>query len=289
MTSPFIQSAPGFFVLSSYRRTLAESGLDSLEAVIYCQKGQMLSKVGLAGWRHRICFPLADGQTAYLKRYIRPPFFVQMKAWIQHRHRAFLAEYDKGPSDELARAKILTPQVIAYGGQWTGCVENCSFIITLEIPNGRSLEQKLPNCFETPPAPKQRQAKNEFIYRLADFVRRFHETGYCHRDLYLSHLFLSDEQTLYLIDLHRTFKPRIGSCYYRIKDIAQLHYSCPAAKISSSDRLRFYLAYAQMEKLTTQDKKIIRQVHAKALRMAQHDRKHGRLCPFQERQKQIGL
>ncbi|HOK95666.1 MAG TPA: lipopolysaccharide kinase InaA family protein [Anaerohalosphaeraceae bacterium] len=283
MTSPFIQPEPGFYVLPSYSRILAETGLDSLETVICCKKGQMLSKSSLAAWRHRIRLQLANGQTAYLKRYISPPFFVQLKAWIQHRHRALLAEYDKGPSEELTRAAVLTPQVIAYGGRWNGWSEKCSFIMTLEIPHGRSLEQKLPDCFETSPAPMQRQAKNECICRLADFVRRFHATGYRHQDLYLSHLFLSDEQILYLIDLHRTFKPRMRSRYYQVKDIAQLHYSSPAAKISRSDRLRFFRAYVQREKLTAQDKELLRQVHSKALCMARHNRKHGRICPFQEK------
>jgi hypothetical protein len=216
-----------------------------------------------------------------LKRYDRPPVPVQFKAWIQHGYRAFLSDYDKGPLAELENAKVRTPQTIAYGGRRTGCFEKCSFIITLEIQNAHSLESKLPGCFEAPPSRSNHQARKAFIGDIADFIRRFHATGYRHRDLYLAHLFLSEERSLYLIDLHRTFKPRFLSNRYRVKDLAQLHYSCPANRVGRTNRLRFYLVYAQRKKLTAWDKAFIRKIHAKALRIACHERKHGRIVPFQ--------
>lgn len=282
MNSKFIQSANGFFVHPQYQQILAGSGLNSLEAVFAYNGGQTLTKSSLASWRHRIRFKLADGRTAYLKRYDRPPVPVQFKGWIQHGRRAFLSDYDKGPLAELENAKVPIPQTIAYGGQRTGCFEKCSFIITLEIPNAHSLESKLPDCFEAPPSDSNRRAQKAFIGDIAAFIRRFHATGYRHRDLYLAHLFLSEERSLYLIDLHRTFKPRLFSKRYRVKDLAQLHYSCPANRIGLTNRLRFYLAYVQRNKLTAWDKAFIRKIHAKALWIARHEQKHGRLVPFQK-------
>jgi hypothetical protein len=282
MNEPFIQSADGFFVQPSYQQALAESGLDSLESVFAYEGGQNLTKPNLALWRHRIRFEFADGRGAYLKRYDRPPISVQLKGWIQHGRRALLSDYDKGPIEALAANNVLIPQTIAYGGRWAGWFERRSFIITLEIPNAHSLEQKLPDCFQSRPSRLQRQAKKQFIKMLADFLCRFHAAGYRHRDLYLSHVFFSGAQTLYLIDLHRSFKPRFFGTHYLVKDIAQLHYSCPAGLVGCTDRLRFYLAWAQTKKLSVLDKVFIRKVHAKALRMARHNRKHGRVVPFEE-------
>ncbi len=280
-----IKLADGFFVDGDYQSQLAQLGLDTLDRIFHFQQGENLLKANLASWRHRIRFQLPDGRFAYLKRYVHPPKPVQFKAWLQHGERRFLSEYDKGPATSLRQADVLIPHVIACGGIWRGWFEEKSFIITLEIPDACSLEKKLPECFHADHRHPQRSRK-DFILKTADFVRRFHQTGYRHRDLYLAHLFLSSGETLYLIDLHRTFKPRLLADRFQIKDIAQLHYSCPGDVISLADRLRFYRAYKQKNKLTEADKAWIRKVHAKALRIARHDRKHGREVPFEKRRNQ---
>ncbi len=254
-------------------------GLDSVEAVFAFEQGQNLIKSNLAPWRHRIRFQLPNGQYAYLKRYDHPPKSVQLKAWTQHGQRCFLSDYDKGPLD-ISQADVSIPKTIACGGQWQGFFEKQSFIITLELENARSLEKRLPECFysNTPDSYKDRK---EFIRKLADFIRRFHATGYRHRDLYLAHIFLSDNGTLSLIDLHRCFRPKYLKSRYQIKDLAQLHYSCPGQTISVADRIGFYRCYAGVKRLTAADKACIQKIHAKALRIARHDRKHGRDVPFE--------
>lgn len=281
MAATLMQSAGEFFVDGDYQTPLAELGLDSLAGVFKFQQGENLLKANLAAWRHRIRFQLPDGRYAYLKRYANPPKSVQVKAWLQHGTRSFLSVFDKGPATELQDVDVLIPHVIACGGLWQGLFETKSFIITLEIPDADSLEKKLPDCFHLAPAKSQKNRK-DFIVKTADFVRRFHQTGFRHRDLYLCHLFLSDNKTLYLIDLHRTFKPKLLGSRYRLKDIAQLHYSCPADVISLADRLRFFRAYTQTNRLTATHKIWIRKVHAKAVRIARHDRKHGRIVPFEK-------
>lgn len=280
MKPNFLQPVRGFFVDPQYQQTLSEAGLDSLEAVFACKQGRSLTKAGLASWRHRIRLQLPNGQTVYLKRYVQPPLSVQIKGWAQHGQRAFLSEYDKGPLAKLRAVDVRIPQTIAYGGQWAGLFEKRSFIITLEIPNAHSLETALPDCFETTAS---NQRGRDFILKMADFIRRFHNTGYRHRDLYLCHIFLSENETLYLIDLHRTFKPKLLGKRYRVKDLAQLHYSSPADKITRADRIRFYLAYARKDKLSATDKSLLRAIHSKAGRIARHDRKQGRVIPFEMR------
>ncbi|MHC4105705.1 MAG: lipopolysaccharide kinase InaA family protein, partial [Planctomycetota bacterium] len=129
---------------------------------------------------------------------------------------------------------------------------------------------------------KKLKLRRNFIAQLASFIRKFHDTDYRHRDLYLSHIFYSDSGIFYLIDLARAFKPIIRGRRFRIKDIAQLYYSAPAMYFSRTDRLRFYLNYIGFEdKLTSKDKTFIHRVIKKARRMARHDIKHGREVPFE--------
>lgn len=285
MTAPLIQSSPGFYVDTDYQDVLSQLGLDSLAGVFDFQQGENLVKSNLASWRHRIRFQVPDGQYAYLKRYDHPPADIQLKGWLQHGQLLFLSEYDKGPADILRQADVSIPQTIACGGQWHGLFEKRSFIITLELQEACSLEKKLPACFHSNSAQSNR-ARKAFIVRLADFVRRFHETGFRHRDLYLSHIFLSEDGGLSLIDLHRCFRPKFLNERYRIKDIAQLHYSCPGDMITLSDRIRFYREYKKTNKLTSADKTWIRKVHVKALRIGRHDRKHGRVVPFEKKRRE---
>jgi hypothetical protein len=282
MKNTFEEISPGFFAASAFTPVLRQMKLDRLEAIFAFSGGDSLVKANLASWRHRIRFRLPDGRFAYLKRYDRPPVGVQVKGWIQHGMFAFLSDYDRGPTEELAGAGVAVPETLAYGGQRQGLFEKRSFIISLEIPDGVSLEKQLPACFSS----KDRHAAGEkkaFIQQTADFVRRFHETGQRHRDLYLAHLFLSGGRTLYLIDLHRCFRPRWFSKRYLLKDLAQLHYSCPADRISRADRLRFFLGYRRHDTLTEADKTMIGQIQQKARRMARHDQKHGRTVPFENK------
>ncbi len=78
--------------------------------------------------------------------------------------------------------------------------------------------------------------KRNFLERLAAFIKKFHETGYRHRDLYLAHIFYGDSGEFYLIDLARAFKPRLFEERYRVKDLAQLYYSAPKRYFTMCDR-----------------------------------------------------
>jgi hypothetical protein len=280
MTAALTETAPGFYIDPDYRTLLKQMGLDNIDGVFAFQQGQSLTKASLAAWRLRMRFQLPNGQVAYLKRYDAPPKSIQLKGWLQHRRHAFLSGFDRGPVDALEQAGLSVPRTIACGGQWHGLFERRSFIITLELEKARSLEKQLPDCFNADTAAAWNERK-AFILQMAQFIRKFHETGYRHRDLYLAHIFRHENGMLSLIDLHRCFRPGLLKERFRIKDMAQLHYSCDAALITRADRIRFYRAYRQIEHLSSADKIGIRKIHEKAVRIARHDRKHGRFVPFE--------
>ena len=63
-------------------------------------------------------------------------------------------------------------------------------------------------------------------------MARLHQSGYVHRDLYTSHIYMDSadgEMQLYLIDVARMFRPRCRVLRWRVKDLAQLKYSMPPA------------------------------------------------------------
>jgi hypothetical protein len=281
MNDSLIQTTPDFWISPDFADDMKAMGLDSLESVFAFQGGKALVKKELTCWRNRMEFFLPGKNIrCFLKRYDHPPISVQLRNWFDHGRRAMTAEYDVLPCMPLNQSGIGTYQPIAYGGRWNGLWEEKSFAIVREIPDAGSLETKLPACFALPQSGQNRRQRQDFIDHLADFARRFHATGFCHRDLYLCHIFRSSDNTLSLIDLQRAFIPKWFRGRWILKDLSQLYYSCPGDVISRTDRLRFYLRYAQKDTLAARDRRFIRRLKRRAWLMADRDIRRGKEVPF---------
>jgi len=276
----FIKLSKTCYVRQDYAQSFRNAGLADIEAIFKFSGDENLVKDNLTSYRSRIKFKLEGFDKAlYLKRYDKVPVNRQIKNWFCHRNRASAAAFDYMPGKELLRYGISTPKTVAYGDQWAGLFEKRSFMVMEEI-EGHSLEEKVPACFYDRKSANSHRLRCEFITKLADFVKAFHDTGFRHRDLYLCHIFCSEGDRFHLIDMHRAFKPRILAERYRLKDLTQLHYSAPGRVISQADRLRFYLRYCGKTKLDGRDKRFLRKVKSRAWRMALHDMKHSRQVPF---------
>lgn len=275
-----------FFVDPDYQAALDKSGLTSLETVFSFDAAQSLNKKNLASFRSRLQFDIdAPGSpqptTVFLKRYDAPPAATQLRGWLAARGRKSCAMHEYAAMNALTAAGIGAPRPICCGEQWGILFERRSFILTVRIPDAKALERKLPRCFSVPATKENLRRRREFIMRLARFIKQFHETGYRHRDLYFSHIFYGDKGGFFLIDLARVFRPLVLGRRFRIKDLAQVYYSAPGRYFSRTDRLRFYLTYAGRSRLTRDDKVFVRQVVAKAQRIARREKKHGRQVPFE--------
>jgi heptose I phosphotransferase len=274
----FIKFGKNFYVNIRYANALKRAGIKSLDSVFELQKGQHLEKENLKPHRSRIKLDVPDLGPVYIKRYKNPPVMTQIKNWFDRRKIVPSCKQDLLPAAELTAMAINTPETIAYGWENNGPIEKRSFIISAQVP-GESLEKKLPEYFQSPQGKTNVGLREEFIDKLARFIRKFHRTGYRHRDLYLSHIFY-DNREFILIDLHRCFTPLLLKWRYRIKDIAQLYYSAPGHIFTETDRLRFYRSYAKVKKLGKFDKLFIKLVRAKAWQMAKRDIRKGRNVPF---------
>ncbi len=265
----FKELNPGFFVHDNFVRCFGRLDMVSIDKIFSFDKGKNLAKENLAKFRERIMFETDTPKTTlYLKRYQDTPKLVQIKNWLNHKKKISTSACDMEPAEKLREFGINTPRTIAFGQEWDGIFEKRSFIITEQIPDSVSLEKKLPD-------------DKDFIKKLAAFVRKFHSTGFRHRDLYLCHIFCNSHCLFTLIDLARIFKPLFFSRKYLIKDLAQLYYSSPGNTISKADRLRFFLLYLEKKKLGYSDKIMIKKIKAKAMQMAKHDKKHNRPVPFE--------
>jgi len=271
-----------FFIDPAYKTGFERLGLTSIEAVFAFGAGKNLTKKNLASYRSRIEFKIeSPAVTVFLKRYDNPPVMTQLKNWLSAKKRVSCALAEVEAAQKLAAMGINTPKMIAWGEVPSGFFEKRSFVSIEEIREGQSLERSLPGFFNGPGTGESIVLRRQFIKQLALFIKKFHETGCCHRDLYLCHIFRVPDGRFYLIDLARVFTPVVFSEIYRVKDVAQLHYSAPAKYFSKTDRLRFLRAYLGREKLKAGNKVFVRRIVDKARRMARHDIRHGRAVPFE--------
>ena len=218
-----------FFIDPAYKTGFERLGLTSIEAVFAFGAGKNLTKENLASHRSRTEFKIeSPATTVFLKRYDHPPIMAQLKNWLSAKKRVSCALAEVEAAQKLAAMGINTPRMIAWGEVAGGLFEKRSFAAIEEIREGQSLERSLPKFFNETATAENLILRRQFIKQLALFIKKFHETGCRHRDLYLCHIFRVPDGRFYLIDLARVFKPVLFSEMYRIKDVAQLHYSAPA-------------------------------------------------------------
>ena len=111
----------------------------------------------------------------------------------------------------------------------------------------------------------------------------FHQSGACHRDLYLCHVFVDldpegERPPMFtLIDLARVIRPWWRRMRWIIKDLAELDSSAQQIGASHTDRLRFLRAYLSLERGAPRVQWYVRRVSRKSQRILDRiERKSGK-------------
>lgn len=144
------------------------------------------------------------------------------------------------------RAGIDTTPLVGYGVKGQLPPTQQSFLITEDLGDIEPLESYCGAWKLNPPSVEH---KRELIRQVAMIVRKLHQNGMNHRDLYLCHFcidrpkLVSGEIRLYLIDLHRVGRQAKISDANRLKDLAALYFSAMDCGLSIKDYWRFLHIY----------------------------------------------
>ena len=248
--------------------------LDSLNALFATLDGERLDKPGLDRWRERLRVTIPDGDGThvfYLKRFHRPPRRAQRVVRRAGCGANSLAGLEWAWMRRIAGGGIACVRPVAFGEELRGRSERRSAILTEAVP-GDALERWVARWTVA-----DRERITRLIRPLARLIARFHEKGYIHRDLYLSHVFHDVEarpdQSLCLIDLQRIIRPIWWRNRWIVKDLASLNYSTPSCLIHRTDRLRWLKHYLGLSKLTPEAKQLAYRVVGKTQQIARHDRR----------------
>jgi len=174
-----------------------------------------------------------------------------IKNWLLLRKPVLGAVNEYEAIKALTKLGVKTMTLAAYGQQGSNPAELESFVITESLEPAISLEDLSLTWDKQPP---ETRLKRALIKRVASISAQLHRNGINHRDLYLCHFLLKQDELatlsdvndvqLYLIDLHRvqirTQVPR----RWQLKDLAALYFSSLELGLSQRDLLRFIRAYS---------------------------------------------
>jgi tRNA A-37 threonylcarbamoyl transferase component Bud32 len=257
-------------------RFIAEHALDSVDGAFAYRSGEDLDKPGL-GHRRRTRLQVRDEENRtwelYLKRYGKASLWTRLKRLVSFRRGFCEAEHEFETVRQLRQAGVPTMRQICWDAEYDLLGVVRSFLIVTAVP-GEALERCGEDFLQA--NIKNPKVLEAFTDELVYVVRRLHESGFVHRDLYASHLFLHDREgqiRIFLIDLARAFRPRWRRFRWRVKDLAQLKFSMPWIWVTLYwDRFLWrYLDLPEIEQVRRWDRAIARKV---ARMEKRHWRKH---------------
>ena len=244
-------------VLPDWRARLADAGLADLTRLLdtppnelrLAGRWQALSKPGLRG-RQRWRWDLDDlgGTVLYVKCYRAPPLREQADRIRRQTVRHSRAWWEFLQSADLGRHYIPVVRAIGAVEELRGVREVGSAVL-FEAVTGDAFDRTWVHLSAQQATVTRGAARHDITRRLARFVSAFHQSGVCHRDLYLCHIFVDLDPTgarpprFTLIDLARTHRPRLRRMRWLIKDLSQVDASARQMGATRTDRWRFLLTY----------------------------------------------
>jgi RIO-like serine/threonine protein kinase len=158
------------------------------------------------------------------------------------------------------------PEPVAFGEERRRGWLTRSYLISAGVPDPCSLDVYLREDIAARPRAQQAIARIELINRLADYARRMHEQHFVHHDFFWRNILLSEGSLahFYLIDSHQGDCWKTGEGWrFRVQDLAALDAPAPAF-FRRTERLRFFLKYRGLGRLSALDKRRLRQIVATA-------------------------
>lgn len=217
------------------------------------------------------------GPSFFLKRHFKTPLKDIFASLLKLRKPRSAGGKEWEACQRFRALGIPTLTPVAWGERSFHFFPRDSFFISLEVAGAQRLEDYLVKMF-TPPLDRERlHLKRELIHKVAHLARTIHDAGLNHRDFYLGHILIREEDhgppSLCVIDLQRVEShPKVGK-RLRVKDLAALNFTASAQAVSSADRLRFFKCYAGRPRLTKEDRAWIRAVVKKTEKIRQHTEK----------------
>jgi heptose I phosphotransferase len=257
------------FVNKDFSGFLDASGLDSFDDFMRLEGTIVKSAV-----RERSTQRLdLEGVTVYVKKHFFPGIRGILKSFLRVRFPlGALNEWRALLAFHAHNIPTMTP-ICAGRKPLLWKIEKESFLLTDDLGDATRLNDFLKENGAILCRGKMLETKKRIIDNLADITRRMHSAGMNHRDYYLCHILMDNRERLYVIDLHRVNVRDKVSKRWMVKDLAALLFSSLEVPVTHGQRLAFYKRYMQINRLSADDKTLIRLIIKKCNKIARHTEK----------------
>jgi heptose I phosphotransferase len=217
----------------------------------------------------------------YLKRHFQLPWLSRLAALLDPAGRHSPAAAEWAHLERVRALGIDVPEVVAAGERIGPGTDLRSFLMVAELTHCEPLHELLPGLADRLQAGAFERLKRTLIVEMARMTAILHTARVFHKDLYLCHFFLDPDRVeidgrtsrLALIDLHRLAEHRLGSDWWRWKDLGQLLFSTEGvAGITDRDRLRFWKNYRRLVRIH-RSRWQAKMIRLRAARYLSHNRK----------------
>jgi heptose I phosphotransferase len=198
----------------------------------------------------------ADGckLVVYLKRHYRLPRWSGLLSALLPSRAASPGLQEWNHLHRAAALGLPVPNPVA-AGQFTGPWGRMQgFLAVEELAGMLPLHEAVPLAGRRLELAAFSRWKRALAREMARLSRLLHDRGYYHKDLYLCHFYIHEDDTrrvpddwrqrVVVIDLHRLARHCLTGPWWRIKDLGQLLYSSEVEGVTDRDRLAFWRAYA---------------------------------------------
>lgn len=201
----------------------------------------------------------------FLKRHRGVGWREIFKNWMVLKRPVLGARNEFEACRHLEQAGVTAPTVAAFGESDDSPAQRSSFVMCDELSGFEDLERLTESWPAEPPDPLSRR---RLVHLIAGFVRRLHNAGVVHRDLYLCHLLLNpatDEMAV--LDLHRALIFDRLPDRWRERDLAALLFSSLDLPLSRLSWLRFVRVYTDrpLRRVFEEEGAFWRRVYRRAL------------------------
>jgi hypothetical protein len=247
-----------FYIDPSWKALLDRHEVGSLSSLLNWEEGALVESAnGSEVWRVSVTDSGGVERVLYLKKY-----FV-------HNFKRFRSEFLKGAFFGRSKAKrefdnlerlrgfeIDVTAPVAIGEERSlGRLTRC-FLMTEEVPESRNLDEVLMKELPEMPAGLAKSTRQSLIFRLVEATRKMHRNGFVHRGFFFRNILISGNRfnRVFVFDAPRGRKwPGWLLGRKPEKDLATID-SAATVFFRRTERLRFYLKYHEIERLTPEHK-----------------------------------
>jgi len=251
---------------------LKRNGIATFDALFQFSGGQCVRRVHNRSTTRIAVYDRIGWHSFYLKRHAAPPWGECVRPLLNLGRPIFGARNEWHAIISLHEAGVPTLTPVAFGE-----VGERSLLLTDDLRTDLTLFDwaRAPSAAAAGHAAARLPGKRAIIARVAAIVRRMHDSGIHHQDLFLHHILVCGEPVrldMRIIDPGRAWRHDRLSLRWIVKDLAQLNAS--AGSLTRADRLRFLRLYLGRP-FRPLDRMLAFFVALKSRRIAAHTTKHG--------------